>query len=402
MQKNTEYIPNRDAVSSAILQHLDGLRGIDTHCHHLPDDQFQNMGLKFLYDHSYCSWMDTYPDDAQAVQEFLLRNCSNSYFYWLRCAISDLYNLPVDAAHLKELDRAIAKAYEDSNHHLRILEEQCRYDRILLDNYTHPGQVESTGKLFVPVLRCNMFAVCNCKSRKDHNGNNPSMYIPGVYEKSFDDYLEMVSQYIRQYRILKLAIAYDEGNRVRNFNKSRAAAAYGQENSTEAAYRDFYEYMVYYICRLAGEHGLVVQIHTGLGTMNDTSPIYLKYLIEALPNTKFDLFHGGYPWMDDLLGLFHNYPNVYADLCWLPLISTSAAKRFLREALEVGGNNRILWGCDTWTSEESYGAVLAFRRVVAEVLSEMCQEGYLSCEEACYTAGQIWRGNALKLFGFEG
>lgn len=47
MQKNTEYIPNRDAASTAVLQHLDGLRGIDTHCHHLPDDQFQNMGLKF-------------------------------------------------------------------------------------------------------------------------------------------------------------------------------------------------------------------------------------------------------------------------------------------------------------------------------------------------------------------
>ena len=37
---------------------MDGLRGIDTHCHHLPDDQFQNMGVKFLYDHSYCNWMD--------------------------------------------------------------------------------------------------------------------------------------------------------------------------------------------------------------------------------------------------------------------------------------------------------------------------------------------------------
>ena len=217
----------------------------------------------------------------------LLRNCSNSYFYWLRRAISDLYNFPVNAAHLKELDSAIAKAYEDPNHHLRILEEQCRYDRILLDNYTHPGQVESTGKLFVPVLRCNMFAVCNCKSRKDHNGNNPSMYIPGIYEKNFDGYLEMISQYIRQYRVLKFAIAYDEGNRVRNFSKSRAAAAYGQENPSEAAYRDFYEYMVYYICRLAGEHGLVVQIHTGLGTMNDTSPIYrtprLICFMEATP-----------------------------------------------------------------------------------------------------------------------
>lgn len=58
MQKNTEHIPNRDDVSTAILQHLDGLRGIDTHCHHLPDDQFQNMGVKFLYNHSYCNWMD--------------------------------------------------------------------------------------------------------------------------------------------------------------------------------------------------------------------------------------------------------------------------------------------------------------------------------------------------------
>ena len=223
MQKNTEHIPNRDDVSAAILQHLDGLRGIDTHCHHLPDDQFQNMGVKFLYDHSYCNWMDTYPDDAQEVPEFLLQNSGNSYFYWLRCAISDLYNLPVNAANLNELDRTIAKAYEDPNHQLRILEEQCRYDRILLDNYTHPGQVESTGKLFVPVLRCNMFAVCNCKSRIDHNGNNPSMYIPDVYERNFDDYLERIRQYILQYRVLKFAIAYDEGNRVRNFDKSRAA-----------------------------------------------------------------------------------------------------------------------------------------------------------------------------------
>ena len=56
--ENTEHTPNRDDVSAAILQHLDGLRGIDTHCHHLPDDQFQNMGVKFLYDQSYCNWMD--------------------------------------------------------------------------------------------------------------------------------------------------------------------------------------------------------------------------------------------------------------------------------------------------------------------------------------------------------
>ena len=123
--------------------------------------------------------------------------------------------------------------------------------------------------------------------------------------------------------------------------------------------------------------------------------------MKRLPQLRFDLFHGGYPWMDDLLGLLHNYANVYADLCWLPLISTSAAKRFLREALEVGGASRLLWGCDTWTSEESYGATLAFRRVASETLAQMHVEGYLSREEACDIAGRIWRGNAVALFGLE-
>ena len=158
MQKNTEHIPNRDDVGTAILQHLDGLRGIDTHCHHLPDDQFQNMGVKFLYDHSYCNWMD------------------------------------------------------------------------------------------------------------------------------------------------------------------------------------------------------------------------------------------------DLLGLLHSYSNVYADLCWLLLISTSAAKRFLREALEIGGSNRILWGCDTWTVEESYGSLLAFRFSLCRVLTEKIEDGYLSVSNAKDIIDKILFDNAGKLY----
>ena len=391
----------REECQVAILKHIDGLRGIDTHCHHLPDRQFKDVDLRFIYDHSYCDWMEPYPEDKADVPRYLLRNCSNSYFYWLRKGISEIYGMPVDGEHLEALDEAIGTAYRDPEHHLRILDEKCRYEKILLDNYDHPGVAESSGKLFVPVLRCNMFAVCNCISKMDHNGNNPDKYIPGIYEHSFEDYLKAVDEYILPHHILKLAIAYDEGNRIRNFDKSRAAAAYGQEQPTAEAYRDFYEYMVYHICRLAGEHGIIVQIHTGLGTMKDTSPLFLKELIGALPDTQFDLFHGGYPWMDDLLGLLHNYPNVYADLCWLPIISVSASKRFLREALEIGDADRILWGCDTWTSEESYGAVLAFRRVLSEVLSDMYEEGYLSLDEACYTAGQIWRGNAARLFGFE-
>lgn len=95
------------------MRRLDGMRGINTHCHHLPDAQFSGVDLKFLYDHSYCDWMDSYPADASAVPDFLLRNCGNSYFYWLQTAIAALYGLPVSGENLDKLNLAIADAYRD-------------------------------------------------------------------------------------------------------------------------------------------------------------------------------------------------------------------------------------------------------------------------------------------------
>ena len=138
-----------------------------------------------------------------------------------------------------------------------------------------------------------------------------------------------------------------------------------------------------------------------MGQIINTDILQLNNVIKNKPETKFVLLHCGFPWVDDILSMVDGYHNVYPDLTWVPILSYTASNRILHQLIEMTQIDKLCWGCDTWTSEESYGAVLAFRRVVSEVLSEMCQEGYLSCEEACYTAGQIWRGNALKLFGFE-
>ena len=37
----------------------------------------------------------------------------------------------------------------------------------------------------------------------------------------------------------------------------------------------------------------------------------------------------------------------------------------LHELIERATLDRIFWGCDTWTAEESFGALLAFRHVLA-------------------------------------
>lgn len=124
----------------------------------------------------------------------------------------------------------------------------------------------------------------------------------------------------------------------------------------------------------------------------------MREVIEKNPYTKFVLFHCSYPCLDDINGLLHVYGNVYPDLCWLPIISTSAAERMVHELIEVGTSDKVCWGCDTWTSEESYGALLAGRYVLAKVLSSKVNEGYISMEYARIIADNILYNNAARLY----
>ena len=80
--------------------------------------------------------------------------------------------------------------------------------------------------------------------------------------------------------------------------------------------------------------------------------------------------------------LVNKYPNVYPDLSWLPLISTRSAITMLHELIERASLERIFWGCDTWTAEESFGALLAFRHVLAATLAEKVIEGYFTRDDA--------------------
>jgi predicted TIM-barrel fold metal-dependent hydrolase len=41
------------------------------------------------------------------------------------------------------------------------------------------------------------------------------------------------------------------------------------------------------------------QIHTGDARIAGSNPMLLVNLIDANPRTKFELFHGGYPWIGE-------------------------------------------------------------------------------------------------------
>ena len=124
-------------------------------------------------------------------------------------------------------------------------------------------------------------------------------------------------------------------------------------------------------------------------------------LYEAIhnnPETRFVLFHGSYPDVQDICGLAHNYLNVYPDLCWLPIISPSACHRLLNELIEVGDVNKITWGCDTWTSQESYGALIAIKEVLSKVLSNKVEDRYLDMNDAKLLCDKILFENAKSIY----
>lgn len=160
----------------------------------------------------------------------------------------------------------------------------------------------------------------------------------------------------------------------------------------------FQDYIFDQICKIAAEMELPIQCHIGLGEINKTNGMQMRDVIQNNKETKFVLFHGGYPWLEDIYGLTHYFRNVYPDLCWLPLISTSAAERMLEELMEISTADKICWGCDTWTSQESFGALLAFRHVLAKVLTKKIAEDYLSISSAKEFIDLVLYSNAKKLY----
>ena len=125
----------------------------------------------------------------------------------------------------------------------------------------------------------------------------------------------------------------------------------------------------------------------------------LEPVIAANPDVKFVLFHGGFPWFYEVAALAHNYQNVYIDMNWLPLVSTSAAQNALHTFFEVLPDcRRICWGGDCWTSEESFGAAMAFRMVLADVLADKMSSGLYRTSYIDFLAERIMFQNCKELY----
>lgn len=382
----------------ALYEIASGQPIVNTHSHYQPA---ASRTLDFLMENSYVNWLGVpLGRDEAGRADFLERVRHNTYFVWLERGLKALYGFPekLTKGNWPEWSGAIAR---DSRSDEQIFREACGYRAIVLDAYWNPG-ADHGMKLFAPAFRINSFLYGYNPSARDHNGNN-ALGLYGEAPATFDEYLDFMRRVVRRKKAagcvaLKCAAAYDRPLDFQSVPKERAARAYRSESATAQQVREFQDYVFFELCRIAAEAGMPFQIHTGLGRLERTNALQLREAIAQNPQTRFALFHGGYPWTADIAALSSFFPNVYTDLCWLPILSTSAAERFLHEMLDVTTADKLMWGCDTWTPQESFGALLAMRDVLCRVLAARIDRDLTDLDGARNLIQRILFQNAAALY----
>jgi hypothetical protein len=259
----------------------------------------------------------------------------------------------------------------------------------------------------VPLLNVTTLMRGSHPSQFDSELDNPFAYArtKGLKTDTFDDFLAAVDNLFADAVAadcvcLKSTQAYQRTLLYENVPKEKAAAAYGKPRKaiTPQEQQDFEDFMFWHVCKLSAKHDLPFQIHTGHGRIQGSNPLLLADLIDANPQTKFILFHGGYPWVGETAAIAMRHRNVWIDSVWLPTLSQTMARRAYQEWLDAVPSDRIMWGADASNVEGIYGATVLTRQTLAEALTEKVERGELREEHAIRIGRQILRENALTMF----
>ncbi len=169
--------------------------------------------------------------------------------------------------------------------------------------------------------------------------------------------------------------------------------------------KEFQDYMIHFILRELSKRGVVVQIHTGIqegngNIISNSNPMLLSNLFLEYPDVKFDVFHMGYPYQQELSALAKIFPNVFIDMCWGHIISPTASVNALIEWLDAVPANKIsAFGGDYCLVDGVYGHQVMARHDVSVSLAKKVKQGSFDVDEAKRIAWLLFVENPARLFG---
>ncbi|MEX2715887.1 MAG: amidohydrolase family protein [Candidatus Sigynarchaeota archaeon] len=418
---------------------LEHVKVIDTHEHITPPNQWPEViektgvMLPHVFNGSYLSPVVEKPG---AYKEWLVQMNKykhTGYYKSIAWAIDELYGLepPMTKDYLEKLETLLKEAYaSDPVGHVKDIFENKMHVEAAILNIGFEEHVESSKK--IPAFKAaaplpqildgiQVPKTITPASSLVYKFAASHLHMQASDFKTFEDYVEATRKLLEyfktsgNYMCHKNQCAY---TRPLHFPEpdddvSKVATLYNKPGYSQEDLWKFGDYMFHYILEWTAMHWRVpVQMHTGLARMlyGDSNAINASHVFEKFPDLKFDLFHGNFPY-NNLAGMLHQIPNVYADLCWLPIISPTAAVRTLVELVEVGGHmagreddatpafRTSVFGGDCRAAEGSYGALLMAKDVVIRAIEDLHDRGHVTSEaDAVQLAEQLLYSNPKRLF----
>jgi hypothetical protein len=170
------------------------------------------------------------------------------------------------------------------------------------------------------------------------------------------------------------------------------------------------DYLFHAYMRFARQLDLPVQLHTGhmagiRNRVDKTNAAHLTSVLELHRDVRFDLFHGNWPYLGDLLYLGKNYPNVALDCCWLHIIDPDYASELLERSVLTMPHTKVHGFGGDYGDVPEYvaGHLQIARENIAGTLARVVERGWLSEEQALSLAADWLFNNPNRFFrlGFD-
>lgn len=149
------------------------------------------------------------------------------------------------------------------------------------------------------------------------------------------------------------------------------------------------DYLFHQFMDMAAALDLPVQLHTGhmAGIRNEitkANAVLLTPVLQAHPDTRFDLFHANWPYNGEILFLVKNYPNVNLNFCWVNIIDPVYSQQLYMQALSAVPHGKIhTHGSDYFGSaDRAWAHAQITRENISCALSEMVEREFLDIRAA--------------------
>lgn len=92
------------------------------------------------------------------------------------------------------------------------------------------------------------------------------------------------------------------------------------------------------------------------------SPLLLEEALTKYPKVRVYVMHAGWPFLDEMVAMLYQYPELYVDVAWINwYIEKAEFHRYLRRLVDAGFGDRIMFGSDQMQWPGSIG--LAIQRI---------------------------------------